>query len=196
MLPIKTTYGGGHARVSRRYQPRQEKCALDNLQRQGFQCYLPALPSEKLRPGVLMVADEPLFPRYLSIHQSQGNSVKSWVPIRSTKGVSRLVSFGAEPAKVVDSLVEALRAQVTSVQAEPERLFKPGERVRLTEAPFAGIEGIYQMADGERRVMVLIELLSKQVRVRVAPANLRKVGCSSAKTFLKVMTVWQNAVTR
>ena len=32
------------------------------------------------------------------------------------------------------------------------------------------------MADGERRVMVLIELLSKQVRVRVAPANLRKVG--------------------
>jgi transcriptional antiterminator RfaH len=53
---------------------------------------------------------------------------------------------------------------------------KPGERVRLTEAPFAGIEGIYQMADGERRVMVLIELLSKQVRVRVAPANLRKVG--------------------
>ena len=63
-----------------------------------------------------------------------------------------------------------------TVQAEPERLFKPGERVRLTEAPFAGIEGIYQMADGERRVMVLIELLSKQVRVRVAPANLRKVG--------------------
>jgi transcriptional antiterminator RfaH len=31
------------------------------------------------------------------------------------------------------------------------------------------------MADGERRVLVFIELLSKQVRVRVAPANLRKV---------------------
>ncbi len=77
---------------------------------------------------------------------------------------------------MADSLVEALRTQEASVQAEPARLFKPGERVRLTEAPFAGIEGIYQMADGERRVMVLIELLSKQVRVRVAPANLRKVG--------------------
>ena len=57
-----------------------------------------------------------------------------------------------------------------------KHLFRPSERVRLTEAPFAGIEGIYQMADGERRVMVLIELLSKQVRVRVAAANLRKVG--------------------
>ncbi|HQU08122.1 MAG TPA: hypothetical protein PK539_03670, partial [Candidatus Paceibacterota bacterium] len=49
-------------------------------------------------------------------------------------------------------------------------------RATRVEAPFAGIEGIYQMADGERRVMVLIELLSKQVRVRVAPANLRKIG--------------------
>ena len=117
-----------------------------------------------------------MFPRYLFIRLGQGDSAPSWGPIRSTKGVSRLVSFGVEPAKVADSLVEALRAQEASVQAEPERLFKQGEHVRLTEAPFAGIEGIYQMADGERRVMVLIELLSKQVQVRVAPANLRKVG--------------------
>lgn len=157
-------------------KPRQEKCALENLQRQGYQCYLPTLPCEKLRQGVLTVADEPLFPRYLFIRLGQGDSVPSWAPIRSTKGVSRLVSFGGEPAKVSDSLVEALRAQEAAAQAEPERLFKPGERVRLTLVPFAGIEGIYQMADGERRVMVLIELLSKQVQVRVAPANLRKVA--------------------
>ena len=157
-------------------KPRQEKCALDNLQRQGFQCYLPTHPSEKLRQGMLTVTDDPLFPRYLFIRLGQGDSAPSWAPIRSTKGVSRLVSFGVEPAKVADSLVETLRAQEATVQAVPERLFKPGERVRLTEAPFAGIEGIYQIADGERRVMVLIELLSKQVRVRVAPAHLRKVG--------------------
>jgi transcriptional antiterminator RfaH len=157
-------------------KPRQEKCALDNLHRQGYQCYLPTIPSEKLRQGLLTISGEPLFPRYLFIRLGEGDSAKSWAPIRSTKGVSRLVSFGVEPAKVADSLVEALRAQEASFQAEPERLFKPGERIRLTKTPFAGIEGIYQMADGERRVMVLIELLSKQVRVRVATANLRKVG--------------------
>jgi transcriptional antiterminator RfaH len=157
-------------------KPRQEKCALENLLRQGFQCYLPTFPSEKLRQGVLTVTDEPLFPRYLFIRLGQGGATPSWAPIRSTKGVSRLVSFGVEPTKVADSLVEALRVQESSVQADPGRHFRPGERVCLTEAPFAGIEGIYQMADGERRVMVLIELLSKQVRVRVAPAHLRKVG--------------------
>lgn len=157
-------------------KPRQEKCAFENLERQGFQCYMPTFEAEKLRRGALLAAYEPLFPRYLFIRLGLGQTAQSWVPIRSTKGVSRLVSFGTEPAKVSDRLVEVLRAQEASTQAEPERLFKAGERVRLTEAPFADIEGIYQMADGERRVMVLIELLSKQVRVGVAPASLRKVG--------------------
>ncbi|MBK9446939.1 MAG: transcription/translation regulatory transformer protein RfaH [Betaproteobacteria bacterium] len=157
-------------------KPRQEKCALENLHRQGYQCYLPTLPSEKIRQGLLTVLDEPLFPRYLFIRLGQGGSAKSWAPIRSTKGVSRLVCFGVEPAKVADGLIELLQRHEASVQIEPERLFKSGERVRLTEVPFAGIEGIYQMAEGERRVMVLIELLSKPVAVRVAPASLRKVS--------------------
>lgn len=157
-------------------KPRQEKCALENLERQGYQCYLPTFSSETLRQGQLTVIDEPLFPRYLFIRLGHGDSAKSWVPIRSTKGVSRLVSFGVEPAKVDDALIELLRVQESSLRGEPVRLFKSGERVRLTEAPFAGIEGIYQMADGEHRVMVLIEILSKPVALRVSPTNLRKAG--------------------
>jgi transcriptional antiterminator RfaH len=157
-------------------KPKQEKCALENLHRQGYQCYLPTIPSEKLRQGLLTFSDEPLFPRYLFIKLGHGDSAKSWTPICSTKGVSRLVRFGIEPARVDDDLIDLLRIQEASAQAEPERLFKPGERVCLTETPFAGIEGIYQMADGESRAMVLIEMLSKPVAVRVAPASLRKAS--------------------
>ena len=155
-------------------KPMQEKCALDNLQRQGYPCYLPTLPTESLRQGVLKVKGKPLFPRYLFIRLGLENSARSWMPIRSTKGVSRLVSFGIEPARVDDGLIELLRAHEAAMQTEPERLFKHGESVRLTEVPFAGIEGIYQMADDERRVMVLIEILSKSVAVRVSPASLRR----------------------
>lgn len=157
-------------------KPRQEKRALENLQRQGYDCYLPTLLSEKIRQGVLMVTDEALFPRYLFIRLGQGGSARSWAPIRSTRGVSCLVSFGIEPVRVDDGLIDLLRTQEASVQACPKRLFEPGERVCLTEAPFAGIEGIYQMADGECRAMVLIEILSKQVAVHVAPAGLRKAS--------------------
>ncbi|CAG0958459.1 hypothetical protein RHDC4_00544 [Rhodocyclaceae bacterium] len=79
-----------------------------------------------------------------------------------------------DPAKVNDGLIEQLRAREVLAQGEPERLFKSGERVYLAEAPFAGIEGIYQMTDSERRVMVLIQILSKAVEVWLSPASLRK----------------------
>lgn len=157
-------------------KPQQESCALQNLQQQGYACYLPLLPVEKLRQGSLAILTEPLFPRYLFIQLGQGNSARSWAPIRSTRGVNRLVSFGNEPAKIDDRLIDLLQQQETAFQARPEQLFKPGEKVQITEGAFAGIEGIYQMAEGERRVMVLIELLSKPVAMRISPASLRKVN--------------------
>ncbi len=157
-------------------KPRQEKCALQCLEQQGYQCYLPTLISERLRQGSLTVRGEPLFPRYLFIRLGQGQTAQSWVPIRSTRGVSRLVSFGVEPAKVDDRLIEILRNQEVAAQAEPERLFKSGERVMLTDGAFVGLEAVYQMADGDQRVIVLIELMNQSVAMRVAPSSLQRAG--------------------
>lgn len=157
-------------------KPRQEKCALQNLEQQGYVCYLPLLRVEKLHQNSLEVTEEPLFPRYLFSRLDTGNFAKSWSPIRSTKGVSRLVSFGSEPAKVDDRLIEMLQVQERAIAIQPQRLFASGERVRLTDGVFAGIEGVYQMANGKSRVIVLIELLSKSVQLSVSPANLRKIG--------------------
>jgi len=156
-------------------KPRQEKCALENLERQGYECYLPVFPKEKLRQNGVSIANEPLFPRYLFIRLGQGHADQSWTPIRSTKGVSQLVRFGVNPAKAQDALIERLRATEAAVQSNPERLFALGEQVRLTDGAFVGIEGIYQMADGERRVMVLIELMGKPVVMKVDTASLQKV---------------------
>ncbi len=157
-------------------KPRQEKCALDNLQWQGYECYFPVMPAEKLRLGKISTVQQPLFPRYLFIRLGQGPSAQSWTPIRSTKGVSRLVTFGNTPAKVDDALIALLRSHEESAQAEPGRLFKTGERVRITSGAFTDIEGIYQMMDGDQRVMVLIELMSKSVKISVAPSALQKLA--------------------
>lgn len=156
-------------------KPRQERRALLNLEQQGYECFLPLLTSEKICQGSLVVADEPLFPRYLFIQLDHGDSAKSWSPIRSTKGVSRLVTFGSEPAKVGTQLIDTLRQRHIEVSPEPHRLFYPGERVAIVDGPFAGLEAVYQMTDGERRAMVLIELLSKPTRLTVLPAKLRRV---------------------
>ena len=72
---------------------RQERVALENLERQGFECFLPLIRAEKLRRGALQVVQEPLFPRYLFIRLGTGLESQSWAPIRSTIGVSRLVAL-------------------------------------------------------------------------------------------------------
>ena len=154
-------------------KPRQEALALDNLQRQGYECYLPLISVEKLRRKLLVPADEPLFPRYFFIRLDASQQGKSWNPIRYTTGVSRLVSFGNVPAKVDDALVSTIQAQL---QAQPlqQSHFAPGEQLRINQGPFAGLEAIYQMADGIARVMVLIEILSKQVSLSIEPGSLSK----------------------
>ena len=157
-------------------KPRQETRALQNLEQQGYECFLPLIAAEKLHQGALTVVDEPLFPRYLFIRLDADAPGKGWGPIRSTKGVSRLVSFGAEPAKVDERLIETLRARSEAMARQPRKLYAPGERLLVAEGPFAGIEAAYQMPDGESRVVVLIELLSKSVPLKIAPACLRKIG--------------------
>jgi transcriptional antiterminator RfaH len=157
-------------------KPRQERLAFDNLTRQGYACYLPVLPTEKIRQGAITLADEPLFPRYLFIRLGSDLSAKGWGPIRYTTGVSRLVSFGAEPAKIDDDLVLQLQKTESMLKNKPARLFEAGDRVRFTSGAFAGIEGVFQIAEGEKRVMVLIEMMSKPLSVRAAPSMLRKLG--------------------
>jgi transcriptional antiterminator RfaH len=152
---------------------RLERQALENLERQGYECYLPLFPMEKLCRGKLTIVRVPLFPRYLFIHLGEEDSDKSWGPIRSTKGVSALVRFGGQPARADDALIAFLRSREQALADAPARLFAPGDSVYLTEGPFAGMEGVYQMADGEQRAMVLIELLGKSAPLRVEVGKLR-----------------------
>lgn len=156
-------------------KPRQEQRALVNLEQQGYGCYLPLLATERLRQGGLKVVQEPLFSRYLFISLDSGLTGQSWAPIRSTLGVSRLVSFGAEPAKVDCTLIDALRSQDRAFSERPQRLFDHGEQVQIKDGPFAGLDAIYQMSDGESRAMVLIDILSKPVKLTLSPASLRKL---------------------
>ena len=154
---------------------RQERCALQNLERQGFECFLPELQAEKLRRGALTAVPEPLFPRYLFIRLGTCLEGQSWAPIRSTTGVSRLVAFGSTPAKVGDELVEVIRSQ-TGGPDSLRRQFEPGQAIVITQGPFAGLEAVYQMSDGESRVMVLLNILSKTVKLALAPKSIRKAN--------------------
>ena len=155
-------------------KPRQEDVALANLQRQGYECYLPQMRIERVRRRKAEIAPEPMFPRYLFIQLDSSDQGKSWSPIRATLGVSQLVHFGARAAKVDDALVELLRKREQAMPLGP--MFHSGDSVVITDGPFAGIEAIYQTADAERRAFILLEILSKPVSMQIDTGRLRKAG--------------------
>lgn len=155
-------------------KPRQEDLALANLERQGYQCYLPQMRIERVRRRKVEVATEPMFPRYLFIRLDSSDQGKSWSPIRSTLGVSQLVQFGARAAKVDDALVDLLRQRERTLPTEA--MFHSGDSVVITDGPFAGIEAIYQTADADRRAFILLDILSKPVSMQIDAGRLRKAG--------------------
>lgn len=154
-------------------KPRQEERALENLQRQGYPCFLPQVPVESVRRGRVVVAQQALFPRYLFIQLDDSLQARAWGPVRSTLGVTRLVTFGVQPARVPDDLIDQLRQQVQDLAADPQPLFRPGQAVRITQGPFAGLDCIYEIPDGDQRAIVLLTLLQRPVRVPVPVQSLR-----------------------
>lgn len=138
--------------------------------RQGYPCYLPKVSVEKILNGKVQLKPEPLFPRYIFIHLS--STEHNWGPIRSTLGVSTLVRFGVDFAKVPTSIIESIQL---FAQAHQEHAFVEGERILIKSGPFKGMEADFCRLDGDSRALVLIELLYKIQKIKVPVDDLDKI---------------------
>ncbi|MBK7563225.1 MAG: transcription/translation regulatory transformer protein RfaH [Propionivibrio sp.] len=155
-------------------KPRQEARAVENLRNQGFVCFLPTLVVERLRGGRRVELMEALFPRYLFVRLEIGRS--NWAKIRSTRGVVRLVEFGGVTVRIPSSLVETLAEQPSQLK----ELFEVGERLRVIDGPFVGIETVvqrlYKTPDGDTRVIVLMNLLARPQQISLPVSVVRKAA--------------------
>ncbi len=152
-------------------KPGQAEKAAQELRNQGFEVFLPLVKVEKLKRGKRVEQEEPLFPGYLFIELSEVAS--NWRPIRSTRGVARVITFGNQPAVVPDDVVEQLRDSL-KLQAEM-RTLEPNQPVRITEGPFANLNAVFTEYDGEKRAFLLLELLGQWQRLSIPLDALKKL---------------------
>ena len=149
-------------------KPRQEALAEEHLRRQGFEVLCPQLRVQKLRRRKWAWVEDPLFPRYLFVGATDE---QSWAPVRSTVGVTSLVRFGGQVAEVPLKLIEGLRNAAEEPRAA-RPMFQHGQRVRIVTGDYATLEAVFDLAEGEERATVLLELLGRQSRVRVGVRDL------------------------
>ena len=151
-------------------RPRQADRAQENLSRQGYTTFQPRFSASHVRRGRRVQAETELFPNYLFIRLNRWSD--NWYPVRSTRGVARMVTFGRDPLPVADELIEAIRNRIAQRQIEPT--FKPGEPVELIDGPFAGLDAVFAAEHDEERVVLLIELLHRQLRVTAPVSSIRR----------------------
>ncbi len=144
--------------------------AAEHLQNQGFEVFHPSIVVERLRAGKRLQVEEPLFPYYLFIHLN--NVTDNWRPIRSTRGVLKLLAFGSMPVKIADNLVQQLKQRIQPMPSQP---FKAGDQVRIEAGPLKGLQAIFASQNGDERVILLLNLLQQQQRIEVASHAIRRL---------------------
>ncbi len=147
-------------------QARHEETARHNLERQEFHVYLPRAAIRRRRGSRWTRMLEPLFPGYLFLRVNP--LLQDITPVRSTRGAHGIVKVGAHYCPLPNGLISALQAmedQLLSQDVTAGAPFKKGDTVRFVKGPFAGIDGVFEMARGSDRVSVLMTLLGQQRRV-------------------------------
>ena len=145
-----------------------------NLKRQGFKTFLPKVEETQKRNGKFVTNLQLLFPGYVFVGFDMAAGV--WRAVNSTYGVTRLVSFGKEPAEVPSDLIAALRTRCDDDEKLlPPKQLTPGDQVILTTGSFANFVAEVDKIAPDRRVWVLMEILGSQTRVAVDAGQLRVV---------------------
>lgn len=145
--------------------------AAEHLTNQGYEVFHPVLQIKRKRQGKLVMVSEPLFPYYLFIQLDQVAS--DWRPIRSTRGVLRLLTFGNKPVATPNALIDTLRSQPHHQDAI-HTYFSAGEKVTITDGPFKDLEAIFTRCKGEERAIVLLNVLNQPQHLDVSLDSLRK----------------------
>lgn len=138
---------------------RAESVAQDHLQRQDFDTWSPKIKVANKKSPEPAFVFETLFPRYVffrprTAHQSIGS-------VRYTCGVSNIVTFGTEPARIGHKklcqlsnwVLKQHQTSMTDISG-----MKPGTLVKITEGPFSNLQGLVKMSNS-RRILVLLEIM-------------------------------------
>jgi transcriptional antiterminator RfaH len=148
-------------------KPGEVKRACMHLENQGVSCYYPKRESEKIVRGKKVQVTEPMFPAYLFVFFDY-EAGPSFTTVRSTRGVADFVKFGAYPKALEGDLIYTLQQYESSNKHQVQSsLPEKGEVVEVKSGQFAGVDAIFHESDGDKRSILLINIISKEVSVSV-----------------------------
>ena len=156
------------------FKPNSHRLAERNLNRQGFESFLPMHEITKHKSNTYVNVLQPLFPGYMFVTFDPESG--PWRQINCTIGVSNLVSFGGQPSPVPLDLVSALMLRCDAgSRLLPLNELNKGDNVQLMAGPFANYIAKVETIDTKKRVWVLMEFMGQVTRTSVNSNQLKSV---------------------
>ena len=156
--------------------PNAEGQAVQNLKRQGYECYCPCTSVQRRHARRSEMVKRPFFPGYLFVRLDR--TCGQWRPIMHSRGVRTVVRFGEKLGIVPQGLIESLIAGERDGGLKPppaaERL-EVGQRVSLNGTLFDDFMCTVQSIEPRDRVCVLLKLMRHTVRMVVPSENVAVV---------------------
>jgi transcriptional antiterminator RfaH len=140
----------------------QEKLALENVERQAFEAYLPMAAIEVRRKGQpTMVVSRPFIPSYLFVRIDLSDG--RWRKLYNTRGLTGVLGGEARPSLMNDraaAMVEDIRAReedgfIRITPPDPTCTFRPGDKVTWARA----MECVFHDVVDARRARIIVTLL-------------------------------------
>jgi transcriptional antiterminator RfaH len=157
-------------------KPRREQEIEHVLGSRGIEVYLPTACIKHKGHG--RTARKPFFPRYIFARVNLSRisiSSLAWTP-----GLTNVVSFGGEIARVSDEVIDFIRQRLAALQSsgyDEFPRFKPGERVRITGGPLRDLEAAFdRRLSGTDRARILVHVLGRMTACEVRLEQLERAG--------------------
>ena len=149
---------------------RHEQMVREQLERKGYEAFLPTIPKWSRWKDRKKKIDWPLFPGYCFARFK----AEDRLPIVKCTGVVTIVSSDGEIIPIPDIEIDAVRRLVDSdLQYDPCPLISEGTMVEVTHGPLKGVIGRLSRKGQHARLVLAVDLIGQAVSVEVDAADVR-----------------------
>jgi transcriptional antiterminator RfaH len=147
-------------------KPNSYHIAIQNLERQGFEIFLPKMRITQRHKNKFHVKNVYVFPGYIFV--SFDPSIIAWTKINSTYGVSKILAFNKKPSEISSDLIQELKIkyEINSNLTQIEQLQK-GDSIKFYTGPFTDLIAKVESADEKNRIWILLEAMGRSHRLKV-----------------------------
>jgi transcription antitermination factor NusG len=141
---------------------RQEKSLARELLKYGIPFYLPLVRKTGVARGRKRTSLVPLFGGYVFLFGSEEDRIRTL----TTNRISRILPV-EDPDQLVFDLRQLRQLIAANAPLTVESRLGPGQRVRVRQGAFAGLEGTVVKRRGETRLLISINFLQQGASVEI-----------------------------